>query len=57
MAADSLFWSPRSFAADTIFIDFVIFSMFLVPTMRSLTVHQKIKIFNRIERKASNCST
>jgi hypothetical protein len=56
MAADSLFWSPRSFAADTIFIDFVIFSMFLVPTMRSLTVHKKIEKFNQIERKASNCS-
>ena len=30
-------WSPRSLAAETIFIDLVIFAMFFVPLIRTFT--------------------
>lgn len=35
--AANLCWSPRSFAAETIFMDLVILAMFLVPVIRIFT--------------------
>jgi hypothetical protein len=42
LAAAKRCWSPLNLAAETIFIDFVIFEMFVVDVMRDLTVIKHI---------------